>query len=123
MDTTLLVAKILGIYLVISGLFLLIRGKSIPHLLKDFFNHPAIVYLTGVILVFLSSLYLLQYNIWDGTWKTSVTVFVWLVLLKGVTYIFAPESLSDMAVKKSRKLFGIYGILAIAVGFYLFFLV
>ena len=58
MDTTLLVAKILGIYLVISGLFLLIRGKSIPHLLKDFFNHPAIVYLTGVILVFLSSLYL-----------------------------------------------------------------
>lgn len=63
MDTTILIAKILGIYLVISGLFLIIRGKTLAHILKDFFDHPAIVYLTGVILIFLSSIYLLQYNI------------------------------------------------------------
>jgi len=52
METTLLVAKVMGVYLIISGLFLLIRGKSLPMMMKDFFDHPAIVYLTGVILVF-----------------------------------------------------------------------
>ncbi len=52
MDITILTAKILGVYLVVSGLFLLLRGKTIPHLLRDFFDHPAIVYLTGVILIF-----------------------------------------------------------------------
>ena len=122
MDITILVAKILGIYLVVSGLFLIIKGKTVPHLLKDFFAHPAIVYLTGVILIFLSSIYLLQYNIWDGTWRIIVTIFVWVVGFKGVSYIFFPEILSEMAVKKFRNMFGAFGFISIIVGLYLFFL-
>lgn len=118
-----LVAKLLGIYLVLSGLFLLLKGKTVPHLLKDFFNHPAIMYLTGAILVFLSAMYLLQYNTWDGAWGTPVTILVWLVLIKGVTYIFAPQVLSEMAIKQSKKLFGAYGVIAILVGLWLFFVV
>ena len=121
MDTTILVAKVLGIYLVVSGLFLLLKGKTVPHLLRDFFDHPAIVYLAGAILIFLSSMYLLQYNIWDGTWRTPVTILVWLVLLKGITYIFAPQALSEMTIKKSRPLFGFYGLIAIVIGVALFF--
>ncbi|MFH1366226.1 MAG: hypothetical protein ABIG99_02465 [Patescibacteria group bacterium] len=122
MDIIILVAKILGIYLVVSGLFLIIKGKTIPHLLKDFFDHPAIIYLTGVILIFLSSMYLIQYNIWDGTWRVVVTFFVWLVLLKGLTYIFFPQIFNEEFVKKFRNSFGAYGALAILIGLYLFFL-
>lgn len=122
MDITILVAKLFGIYLVVAGLFLIIKGKSIPHLLKDFFDHPATMYLTGIILIFLSSMYLIQYNIWDKTWQTLVTVFVWLVMLKGLVYIFAPQALSEMVINKSRNLFGAYGLIAILVGTYLFFL-
>jgi len=122
MDITILTAKLLGIYLVIAGLFLLFKGKSIPHLLRDFFDHPAVCYLTGIILVFLSSMYLIQYNVWDGTWKTIVTVFVWLVMLKGLAYVFAPKALSTMVIKKFRTGFGIYGIIAIIVGVYMFLL-
>ena len=122
MDIVILTAKILGIYLVVSGLFLLFKRKTVPHLLKDFFNHPAIVYLTGIILVFLSSMYLVQYNIWDGTWRTLVSLFVWVVLLKGLTYIFFPQVLNEMAVQKFNNSFSAYGLLAIVIGLYLFFL-
>ncbi|MCX6702160.1 MAG: hypothetical protein NTX96_03140 [Candidatus Zambryskibacteria bacterium] len=122
MDITILVIKILGVYLVVSGLFLIIKGKTIPHLLKDFFDHPAIVYLTGIILIFLSSMYLIQYNIWNGTWQVLVTIFAWIVMLKGLAYIFVPQLLSEASIKKSRSLFGVYGVVAIAIGLYLFFL-
>ncbi len=122
MDITILVVKILGIYLVVSGLFLVLKGKTVPHLLKDFFDHPAIVYLTGIILIFLSSMYLIQYNIWDGTWRSLVTLITWLIMFKGLAYIFAPQILNEMAIKKFRGLFGLYGLLAILVGLYLFFL-
>ena len=122
MDITTLTLKILAIYLVVSGLFLLFRGKSVPLLLKDFFNHPATVYLTGIILIFLSSMYLIMYNVWDGTWRTVVTIFVWLVLIKGVGYIFMPNMLNEVAIRKSRNFFSIYGVIAAAVGLYLFFL-
>jgi hypothetical protein len=122
MDITILVAKILGIYLVVSGLFIIIKSKTIPHLLKDFFDHPATVYLTGIILIFLSSMYLIQYNIWDGTWRALVTLFTWVVMLKGLAYIFVPQALNEMSIKKFRGPFGVYGLIAIVVGLYLFFL-
>lgn len=122
MDITLLVAKILGIYLVVSGLFLIFKGKTIPHLLKDFFDHPATVYLTGIILIFLSSMYLIQYNIWDGTWQALITLVAWAVMLKGILYIFAPGILNESVIKKFKGLFGVYGLIAIIVGLYLFFL-
>ena len=122
MDITILVAKLFGIYLVIAGLFLLFKGKSVPHLLKDFFDHPAMMYLTGIVLVFLSSMYLIPYNVWDSTWRTLVTVFVWIVLLKGLIYIFVPRMLSETAIQRFRNWFGLYGILAVVVGVYMFFL-
>jgi len=122
MDITILVSKVLGVYLVVAGLFLIFKGKTIPHLLKDFFNHPAMLYLTGVILIFLSSMYLIPYNIWDGTWKTVITVFMWMTLFKGVAYIFFPQVLNEMIVKKFRGTFGAYGVVAIFVGAYLVFL-
>lgn len=120
MDTSLITLKILSVYLIISGFFLIFRRKDIPHLLKDFFDHPAIMYLTGIILIFLSSMYLIQYNIWDGTWKTIVTAFAWLVGLKGLVYIFAPQLLSEIAIKKLKRFFAVYGVIAIIVGIYLF---
>lgn len=120
MDTSLITLKILSVYLIISGFFLIFRRKDVPHLLKDFFDHPAIMYLTGIILIFLSSMYLIQYNIWDGTWKTLLTIFAWLVGLKGVAYIFAPKLLSELAIRKSKRFFATYGVIAIVVGVYLF---
>ena len=123
MDIPTLVLKVFSVYLIIGGLFLIFKGKTIPLILKDFFDHPAAVYFSGILLVFLSSMYLIQYNIWDGTWLTLVTVFVWLVFIKGLLYIFAPKSLSEMSLKKYRSLFAVYGVVAIIVGIYFFFLV
>ncbi len=116
MDISLIVAKVLGIYLVVSGLVLIFKGKTIAYLLKDFFDHPAIVYLTGVILLFLSSLFLLQNNIWDFTWRTVITIFAWATLLKGLAYIFIPETLHKMVNKKMLGNLGVHGFFSIVIG-------
>ncbi|MCX6751987.1 MAG: hypothetical protein NTZ87_00585 [Candidatus Nomurabacteria bacterium] len=122
MDITILVAKVLGIYLLVSGLFLIIRGKTIPNLLKDFFGHPATVFLTGIILIFLSSIYLIQYSVWNGTAQVLVTLFVCLVMLKGLFYVFFPQILNEVSLKRFRGPFVVYGLIAIVIGLYLFFL-
>jgi uncharacterized protein YjeT (DUF2065 family) len=122
MDISLVVAKILGTYLVISGLFLMIRGKTVPHLLKDFFDHPAVVYLTGIILVFLSSLFLIQNNTWDGTWRTLITILMWVVFLKGAGYVLFPEALHRMVSKKALGSLNLYGLIAILAGVFFFYL-
>ena len=121
MDIPLVAAKVLGTYMVISGLFLIFRGKTIPHLLKDFFGHPAIVYLAGVVLIFLSASYLIQSNIWDGTWRTILTLFAWLILLKGAAYILMPSALHKMVSKRVLETLNLYGLIAMIIGLSLFY--
>ena len=122
MDTALIATKLLGTYLIVSGLFLLLRGKTIPHLLKDFFGHPAIVYLTGILLVFLSALLIITNNVWDGTWQTLITVLAWIILLKGLGYIFFPEALQRIVSRKLLGSLSLFGLIAVIAGLYLFFL-
>ena len=121
MTITVLVTKLLGIYFIINGAFLMIKGKTIPHLLKDFFDHSSIVYLTGAILIFMSSIYLVQHNIWNTTLEGLVTLLVWVVMFKGLAYLFFPKMLSEIVVKKYQKFFGVYGLIAFIVGLLLFF--
>ena len=120
MEISLIAAKVLGIYLVISGLFLIFRGKTVPYLIKDLFDHPAVLYITGAMLIFLSSIFLIQNNTWDGTWRTIITIFVWATLLKGIAYIFAPEALHRMIGKKLFESLNLYGFVALIIGVYLF---
>lgn len=123
MEISLIAAKLLGIYLVISGWFLISRGKTVANLLKDFFGHPAIVYLTGVTLIFLSSLLLLiGNNIWDGSWRVIITIFVWVTLLKGLAYIFFPEQLHKIVSRKILGNLSIFGVISIVIGLCLFYI-
>jgi len=122
MDVQLIVAKVLGMYLIVSGLYLILRGKTVPHMIKDFFDHPAIMYLAGAFLIFLSVPLLLQYNVWDGTWRTVVTIFIWAVFIKGVLYILAPDILHRIVTKKLIGALNLYGIVAIIAGLALFYI-
>ena len=121
MDISIIAAKVLGTYFVVSGLFLVFRGKTVPHLLKDFFDHPAIVYLAGVILIFLSSIFLIQSNIWDGTWRTIITIIAWVTLIKGIAYILFHEALRAFVSKKLLETLNVYGVVAILAGLALFY--
>lgn len=122
MEISLVAAKILGLYLVVSGLFMIFRGKTLPHMIKDLFDHPAVLSLAGAILIFLSSLFLLQSNIWDGTWRTIITIIAWATLIKGIAYILAPEMLRQIATKKLLDTANLYGVIAVVAGVYLFFI-
>jgi len=122
MDIALIAAKVLGVYLIVSGLFLIFRGKTVAQLIRDLFDHPAVVYLAGALLIFLSSLFLIQFNVWDGTWRTLVTVLMWAIFAKGVLYILAPEMLHRLVTKKMMESLNLYGLIALVAGVYLFFI-
>ncbi len=121
MEFTIIVLKVFAIYLIVSGAFLLFKGKTLPLLLRDFFEHSATVYLTGVILVFLGSVLLVQYDrLSDETLPTVVWILGVMALVKGLTYIFFPKVLADFPIKQFRGWLGFIGIVLIVAGIYLF---
>ena len=120
MDISLIAAKLLGIYFVVSGLFLMFKGKALPALLKDLFDHPATTYIIGIILVSLSSVFLVLANTWDGSWRALVTILMWLILFKGLAWIFIPEKLHKFVTRKFLDTLNLYGIVMVVAGIFLF---
>jgi len=125
MEQSILFIKILALYFIISGVFLLLKGKTLPILLKDFFNHPNIVYLTGIILVLLGGVILIQNNvsILNRTTQIITAVFGWLVLFKGLAYMFIPKIITKISLKKFNSWFGVFGVIMMTFGIYLFFII
>lgn len=114
MEISSTIGMVLGVYLLVSGVFLITRGKTLPSLLKDFFEHKAIVFLAGAILIFLGGT--LAFQEMQETW---VRILGLAILLKGVVYMLAPEVLEKMNFLRSRRNLSLFGILAIIAGIYL----
>ena len=112
--------KILAVYFIISGLFLLTKGKTLPLILKDFFDHPAVIFLTGVILIFLGTGVFIQNNVSGTPIQNLAKIFGVLVFLKGFIYLFIPKMLAKMPFNKFNRWFGFLGLILMIIGIYLF---
>lgn len=120
MEFPIAIAKAFGIYLVISGVFLMVRGKTLPLLLKDFFQHRAVVFLAGMVLIFLGSVLILRNDAVAGASSVWIAVIGWLALIKGAIYILRPEAFAKINIKTFRPWLSFLGIVMIALGIYLF---
>ncbi len=114
MNTSIII-KALSIYLVVGGLFLLFRGKTLPLVIKDFMEHRAIVWLAGLVLIFMGSPLVFSTN-----QELFVTTLGWLIIAKGIIYILFPEILSRSFTKISRSTLVIFGALYIVIGIYMY---
>lgn len=122
MDISILFVKVIAVYFVISGAFLILRGKTLPIILKDFFDHPAIGWLTGVVLIFLGAGVIVQKGPAESSVEIWAKVLGWIVLLKGIAYIFIPKIMAKISLKKLDSWFGVCGIIMMLLGVYLLFL-
>jgi uncharacterized membrane protein HdeD (DUF308 family) len=122
MDTVIILSKLLGIYLVVSGLFAIFKGQTLPIVMKDFFAHRATVYLAGVFLLFLGGYILVNHYVSTVVSPTILVVMGWLILAKGIFYIFSPQTLEKITLKKLKYLMRPLGVLVIALGIWLFYL-
>lgn len=121
MDNNLLIAKILGVYMLASGLVMLFRGKTLALVLKDLFDHRALTWVAGLVLIVLGGFMAFAENVFTGAGSEWVRVFGWIVLAKGFLYIVYPEFL-EKAAKVSKGLSAVWGIIAIALALWLFML-
>lgn len=98
MDTSIII-KALSIYLVVSGLFVLLRGKTLPLVLKDMIEHRAVMWLAGFLLIMVGGSLALGSNE-----LLFVTVIGWLIVIKGALYILAPEFFTRFLLFLGRSL-------------------
>jgi len=90
METLNFLAKLWGFYLIIVPLALLLRPRHIKQLFA-LAEQPAALFLLGMFNVVIGTAILLAYNTFDGGLKTIITILGWVVLVKGLAYLFFPK--------------------------------
>lgn len=119
MDTSIFLAKIIGLYFLIVGFWVLVRGKALQEVLEEFIQSRAIIFIIAVITLILGLLLVISHNIWVSDWRVVVTLLCWLTLVSGLVRLFFPQVVVAMAGKFRSSGFRIASLFMMILGGYL----
>ena len=122
METSIFLAKVVGLSGAISTLAIIIRYKAFTEMEEQASKNPVILYLSGFTLIVLGSLLVSSHQIWTRDWRVVVTLIGWLLLVKGALRIFLPELVIRLlAKKKNNRNFMIAEVFVFLISLYLLY--
>ncbi len=122
MDLSIFLAKVLGLYFIIVAVMCLIKRKEFSKIIDGFFDNTALLYVTGIITVVLGLTMVIGHNIWENSWRVVITLIGWIVLLKGLAFLFLPKKIMFKFAKSfrwSKEWYFIVAIIMVLFGLYL----
>lgn len=108
-----------------SGMFLAIGLGAILHtkyyhkVFKQFMKEEALYLLGGIISIPAGIALVMNHNLWGGEWwVTAISVLCWVVLVKGILLVVAPEWMQHVGKQwlKKKDLITWIGVLYFAFG-------
>ncbi len=120
MDTSLLLAKVIGLTLVLISLALLTNKKGIDLLFKVYSN-PGTIFITGIFETILGTFMIVIHNIWTLDYRGIITFIGWMLLIRGVGRTLFPSKVmkSLEKFKKMRWIFPSLLVFVFLIGAYL----
>lgn len=119
METSLFLAKALGLYMAIACFGLLVNIRARKAIIHAFEDEGRIV-LSGVTALIIGILIVISHNVWTYDWRVIITLSGWAALLKGIARIYFvgyTKKWITSGISSSWYTFGL--IVATALGAYL----
>lgn len=122
METSIYLARVIGLVSVISTVAIMIRYKHSLFLEAETLKYPSNIYQSGFVILLLGILIIVSHPVWALDWRLAITLVGWLLLLKGVGRIFFPDAVSNLVEKKKNNRKFILGEVAVFImGLYLLY--
>ena len=86
-----LIARLVGPVLCTVGIAMLINEQAYHDIAQQFLANPAIIYITGVLLLTAGLAILNAHPLWTRDWRSVITLIGWIAAVAGVWRIFAPR--------------------------------
>lgn len=123
MELSLFLAKILGAVFTAFSVAGLMRPKVISDALRDFDHESFARLIAGCAGVGVGVAVLLSHNIWAWNYQGLITLFGWVALIKGVSYLLLPKHAvnltKSMMKSKAQMQVVLYG--SLIIGLYLLY--
>ena len=72
-------------------------GRRKPRVLTDFFERPALAWLTGGLLLFGGLLIIANHQYWSSLAAVLISLFGWFLALRGLVLLIAPQWIESAA--------------------------
>jgi hypothetical protein len=102
MQTSILLAKIIGPILLVVGIGILMNLDHYRSLVAEFAASPFQLYLSGIMALTLGALVVAFHNVWEWGWPLIITLLGWASVVKGIVRICAPGFVRAMAERYAR---------------------
>ena len=121
MDITTLFEQVFGIYLILTGILVLIQQEHIVSVGRLFGRDQALRFSMGALVTLGGLFMVLTYHDWSTVETTIITLVGWLVLVKGLALFFATDRQITAMIAKFGGVYGykVWGVIALAAGAYL----
>lgn len=96
MFTSILLAKVFGLFFVVMALFMALRKKFFHAVLKEIRHDEGWIFMFGMFNLIIGLLMIFGHNVWVDAWRIVITVLGWIVLVKGLFVLFFPKETMGM---------------------------
>ncbi|MFH1404894.1 MAG: hypothetical protein ABIH21_02230 [Patescibacteria group bacterium] len=121
MDVSIFLAKLLGVYLIVVSIGMFVNFKAIKNAAVSMAQNSALILFGGAMTLIMGTMAVLFHNVWVGDWRIVVTIFCWLVLIKGVLLFVFPGSIKFWIkmIDKNNSIMMVSSVVMLIVGLYL----
>lgn len=98
-----LLARVIGIVIIIAALGVLLNKAYFQEMMEEVSRgkQQMLVFVTGFVTLVFGVLMVMAHNIWVSNWSVIVTLFSWLVLIKGAVLVVLPKA--TLGIARSYK--------------------
>ena len=121
METTILIARLVGPLIAVVGLTTLINPKVLDQVGREFLASRALIFIGGVLALVAGLAIVNTHNVWTAGWPVIITVVGWLAVVGGVIRMAFPtltRTLGEALLGKPATL-RVIGAIQAALGLYL----
>ena len=115
MQTSVFLARLIGPVMALVGISLLMNEAAFRKMAMEFLRSPALIFLSGMILMPAGLAVVLSHNVWVLNWPLLITLLGWIAVISGALRVFAP----DRAVRIGKKAMASKEIMTVAAAVWL----
>ncbi len=91
MQSTRVVARMLGGMLFISGAGILVNSEGYRATADEFLRGVGLIYMSGMMALVAGLAIVYLHNVWTKDWRTLLTLIGWFVVIDGTLRVVVPE--------------------------------
>ena len=122
MDYSELIARLLGMYIVIMGLGVLLREDSFTKTMHAIFDNRAVLVTLSLLGFIIGLVLVVTHNYWAWDWRVVVTILSWWICIKGGLLFWFPEIADEFRwMIEKRNYYRTSSIASLLLGIYLLY--